>query len=606
MNKRMISLMMAGAMVLTSSCAGAETMKRERVYAVLDSQGQVQTVIDNVHLENADKLDEMADRTQLSGVENMAGHETFKLDGETLTWQADGKDIIYQGQGNKALPVTPKATLTLDGKEVTAAQLADMSGDMELTVRFDEAQAPYLTLTVLPLPEGLTGVETENAMLLTEGERQVLVGYAVPGVSDELELPASFTVKGKADHVSLQWMMTVATAQPIDAACEALADKAQDAAKLKDDAVALLTALSNGTDLPELDGDWTSVTDALTTVKTGVNSLNDGAVALKDGAGQINDGAASLETGLTTLVGNNDTLNGAASQLFDAVLNTANQQLANAGLETAGITLPVLTQENYAEALQGAMDALNPETLRAAATEQARGKVEQAVKSQENKVRATVEPAVEAKVLEAVLEGAGLKLTAEQYQAAVSAGQVTNEQATQISAAVKQQMATDAVKAQLEAAVQQQLEQLVEQNLQSEDVQKQINDAIAPAQAGYEALASLKAQLDGVQQFVTGLAAYTAGVSQAQTCAAQLHAGATSLSDGAAQLVDGTTQLANGLESGMKDLADKALPYCTDDLAKVLRLYNETSENAANAGHYDLVAEGMNASTVYVMRTDLQ
>ena len=28
MNKRMISLMMAGAMVLTSSCAGAETMKR--------------------------------------------------------------------------------------------------------------------------------------------------------------------------------------------------------------------------------------------------------------------------------------------------------------------------------------------------------------------------------------------------------------------------------------------------------------------------------------------------------------------------------------------------------------------------------------------------
>ena len=146
----------------------------------------------------------------------------------------------------------------------------------------------------------------------------------------------------------------------------------------------------------------------------------------------------------------------------------------------------------------------------------------------------------------------------------------------------------------------------MEQNLQSEDVQKQINDAIAPAQAGYEALASLKAQLDGVQQFVTGLAAYTAGVSQAQTGAAQLHAGATSLSDGAAQLVDGTTQLASGLESGMKDLADKVLPYCTDDLAKVLRLYNETSENAANAGHYDLVAEGMNASTVYVMRTDLQ
>ncbi len=606
MKKQWISLALAGAMMVTTACAGAETVKSERVFAVMDAAGTQTTVIDNVHIKNEDALDTITDRTSLTNVENMAGHETFTLDGETLTWNAAGKDITYQGKSDKEVAVKPVVTVKVDGKEVSADTLKDISGEVELTVTYTTA-APYVAVSILPMPEdGVSDIEVENGMLLTEGNRQVVVGYAVPGLDEKLELPDHFTVKAKADHAEISWMMTLATAEPIDVLCNEVGDDVQDLTELKDQAVSLLTALSEGKELPEMDGDWKTLTDTLAELNDGVDQLVTGAQALKDGANQLTEGITSLEDGLTTLTANNETLNAAASQLFDAVLATANQQLAAAGLDQAGITLPELTQENYAEALQTVLDALNPDTLRAAATEQARATVEKAVQAKESAVREAVEPVVESKVLEAVLQAVGLNLSAEDYQKAVKAGQVTTEQEKQITAAVKQQMATDEVKAQIDAAVQEQMEALVEQNLQSEDVQNQIEAAIAPAQAGYEQIASLKTQLDSVNAFVTGLNTYTAGVGQAADGATQLHTGATTLADGAAQLADGTATLQTGLTDGAKKVADKLLPYCTDDLADALRIYNEAADGAAEAGHYDLVAEDMKATTVYIIRTDMK
>lgn len=166
--------------------------------------------------------------------------------------------------------------------------------------------------------------------------------------------------------------------------------------------------------------------------------------------------------------------------------------------------MPELTADNYAAALDAVLAQLDPEALTAQAIEQARTKVQAAVEKQESAVRKAVEQAVEAKVLEGVLAQAGMTMTAEDYQKAVSAGKVTHEQSQQISKAVEQMMGTDDVKAQLEAAVTDQINALVEQNLASDDVQAQIKEAIAPAQAAYDSLKSLKDQLDSVNTFVTG------------------------------------------------------------------------------------------------------
>ena len=130
-------------------------------------------------------------------------------------------------------------------------------------------------------------------------------------------------------------------------------------------------------------------------------------------------------------------------------------------------------------------------------------------------------------------------------------------------------------------------------------------EAIAPAKAGYEALNSLKTQLDSVHAFVTGLNSYTDGVSKAAEGAVALHEGSTQLSDGAVQLSDGTAQLADGLDELKQTLSDDVLPLLNGDVQKALDAFENTKEQFASEVSFDLVDEGMEHDMVYIIRTDL-
>ncbi len=678
--KKIVALLLTAIMVLGCVPGLAENTKHERVYIVAATDGTVKSVTDNIRLENADGLDEIVDRTLLTAIQNVGGKEAFTLDGETLTWQAQGKDITYEGTSDKTPAILPVVTLTLDGEEITVDSLKDKTGDAVLTVAYQTNEPlPALAVTVLPLPEeGITDLRLENAAALTVLGRQVLVGWAVPGMDEELKLPTSFSAAFHADHAELNWLLTLTTSDPIDAACKELDDRIDlDLHTELDEAKALLTALQSGETLPETSGKTkdivpkinelndglTQLNDGAETLANGAAQLSDGASALKDGAAQLNTGAAelaagaltlstgaadaeggaaSLDTGLATIIANNEALNNGAQTIFAAILSSANAQLSASGLDAAGIEIPELTAENYAAVLDAVLLQLNPETLRASAQAQVETTVRAQVEANADQVRSAVETAVQDKVLAAVLQSAGQNMTSEQYAQAVQAGLVSSEQAAAITAAVEQQMATEEVKAQIDAAVQQQIEQLIQDNtaayLSSDET---IAAQLSAAQAAYESLTALKAQLDQINTFVTGLKTYTDGVSQAAAGASQLHTGLTqlnagaatlstgaaalstgaaSLSEGADSLYDGTVELKDGaaalhtdgtqkfkdtLTDAEKEVAEKLLPYVTDDLPKALRIYEETRDNAQNSG-YDLRPENMKTVTVYIIRTDLQ
>ena len=678
--KKIVSLLLTAVMVLGCVPSLAENTKHERVYVVSTADGTVQSITDNIRLENADGLDEIVDRTLLTAIQNVGGKEAFTLDGETLTWQARGKDIAYEGTSDKTPAILPVVTLTLDGEEIIADGLKDKTGEAMLTVAYQTNEPlPTLAVTVLPLPEeGVTDLQLENAIVMTALGRQVLVGWAVPGMDEELKLPASFTAAFHADHAELNWLLTLTTSDPIDAVCKELDDRIDmDLHTELDEAKALLTALQSSEALSETSGKTkdivpkinelndglTQLNDGAETLENGAAQLSDGASALKDGAAELNTGAAelaagaltlstgaadaeegasSLDTGLATIIANNEALNTGAQTIFAAILSSANEQLASSGLDAAGIEIPELTAENYAEVLDAVLLQLNPETLRASAQAQVETAVRAQVEANADQVRSAVETAVQEKVLAAVLQSVGQDMTSEQYAQAVQAGLVSSEQAAAITAAVEQQMATEEVKAQIDAAVQQQIEQLIQENtaayLSSDET---IAAKLSAAQTAYENLTALKAQLDQINTFVAGLKTYTDGVAQAAAGASQLHTGLTqlnagaatlstgaaalstgaaSLSEGADSLYDGTVELKDGaaalhadgtqkfkdtLIDAEKEAAEKLLPYVTDDLPKALRIYEETRDNAQNSG-YDLRPENMKTVTVYIIRTDLQ
>ena len=176
MCKKLTAVLMALILAMGCVSALAENTKHERVFVVAGADGTVQSLTDSIRLENADKAEEIRDRTMLTGILNAGGDEAFTLEGEALTWAANGKDIVYQGTSDKALPVVPTVSLALDGETVTAEELAGRSGHAELAVTFTHAESvPYLAAVVMLLPEtGIANLQAENAVVIYFSHNDVI------------------------------------------------------------------------------------------------------------------------------------------------------------------------------------------------------------------------------------------------------------------------------------------------------------------------------------------------------------------------------------------------------------------------------------------------
>ena len=610
MSKKIIAMLTALVMVLGCTGALAENKKHERVYVVAGADGTVNSITDSIRLENTDGLEELVDRTMLTDIQNVGGNETFTLEGETLIWKADGKNVTYQGTSDKTPAVLPSVILTLDGEEISAADLKEKNGEAVLTVTYrTEGKAPALALSVLPLPEeGISDLKTENAAVLTEADRSVLVGWAVPNIDDSLQLPASFSASFHADHADLGWMLTFCSSDPLEAACREIDSRVNvDPDAALQEITSLLTALRDGADLPETEGKTKEIADRINELNKGLKDLDAGAVKLADGAQQVSDGAIALNTGLGTLKKNNEALNGGAEKIFAAILNTANEQIAVSGLADAGVTMPALTAENYAEVLDGVIAQFDPDTLKAAASAKVAEEVRKQVAANEDKIREGVRETVKGKVLEAVLKAAGFDMTAEQYAAALKGGLVTKEQAAQVETAVDARMNSEEILTRTETAFQDQMDKLVTENTEAYLAKDETVAAkLAQAAAARGQLQDLKEQLDQVNTFVTGLKDYTDGVAQASDGAANLSAGAMLVSAGASALQEaGTQTLKDSILSAEKSAAEKILPFAEKDLTDALNAWKAVKNHLSDTG-YDLKPEDVDEETVYIIRTDLK
>lgn len=604
--KKTIAVLLAVLLLLCTVSAGAENIKHERVYAVADTDGTVSTVIDSVRLDNPDALTDIADRTALTDIENVSGHETFTAEGENLIWHAEGHAIRYQGHGTADPALVPTVTWQLNGEPLDAAQVPEATGRLTATVtgRLNNA-APCLALSVIPVPEGATGLTLENAILLEEGVQPLILGVTLPGLDASLGLPDSFTVSCDADHADFSWMITVATTEPLKVLTEHADENfsTEDAETMLAEWTDFLTALSKGESLPESGTATASLSTVLRELLTGTAALSDGANRVNEGVGTLQNGITELKTGLSTLNASSEALNSGAAQITAALLSTANTQLASAGLEELGIRFEPMTETQYATVLDGIIS-----DVKAAADQAenlARTQVSAAVDANEETIREAVTEAAQAEVYSAVLKAAGVEMDAETYLAAAEAGQIPKLQVLQISKIVENQMNSEDVQAKISAATEEQKQLLVEQNLASEAVQAQISAAVAGSEAAVEQLSDLKAQLDAVFMFQNGLAAYTEGVGQVESGVNALQLGAKTLAGGTAQLSEGAAQLDTQLRERLSGLAAEILPYLQEQVRDALDLCEKSLTGIRSASAYDLAAEGTQSDTAYIIRTVL-
>ena len=120
----------------TAKKHSSESGKAETVYVMADADGATREIIVSEWLRNQRGSSVLEDFSNLTDIENVEGYEEFTKNSDgSMTWQADGSDIYYQGRTDAKLPVGVSLSYKLDGKEIAADELAGKSG--RVTIRFD-------------------------------------------------------------------------------------------------------------------------------------------------------------------------------------------------------------------------------------------------------------------------------------------------------------------------------------------------------------------------------------------------------------------------------------------------------------------------------------
>ena len=131
----------------TSAPEAAAGSKEETVYVLTDAAGEAQKIIVSDKLTNAEGADSLNDRSELQNIENVNGDETYQTGSDNqLIWNAQGRNICYQGTTDKELPIALTVRYRLDGKDISPEELAGKSG--KVTIRFDYTNRQYETVEI--------------------------------------------------------------------------------------------------------------------------------------------------------------------------------------------------------------------------------------------------------------------------------------------------------------------------------------------------------------------------------------------------------------------------------------------------------------------------
>lgn len=566
--------------------------KNETVYVLSEADGSVQKIIVSDWLKNMASAQNITDVSSLLDIENVKSDESYTTGDDSIIWNADGQDIYYRGSSSEQLPVGIKISYKLDGKEVLPASLAGKSG--KVTIRFDYMNSayemkkingkeekifvPFVMLTGMILDNNIfRNVEVTNGKLINDGMRSVVTGVAFPGLQNslgfdknDLEIPEYIEITADVTNFRMGMTVTIATNEIFNEINTDKLDSESDIGDSISELIEAMTKLEDGSstlynglcELLEKSGDLVKGVDQLA---NGSKKLADGTKSLSSGASELQTGAEQLNNGLQTIVKNNDSLNGGAKQIFDTLLVMANSQINAAGLD-----VPALTIDNYGSVLDGAIASLDNTNI----YNQALSAVTEAVNAQKDYISTQVEEAVRqqisTQVREAVIQQMKSKgMTDEMLQSDEIQKQIT----ALCEKNTNEQMESAEIKATINEQIELQIQKAIAENMASDEVQGKL----AAASTGAQSLISLKSQLDSYNIFYIGLLTYTDGVSQAADGASKLSSGVSSVKSGADQLNKG----ADELNRGIKKMQD-GMPALIDGITKLrdgsLQLSNGLTE----------------------------
>ena len=604
MNNKIISKVVSGTLLFSMVGYTLPVLgytKDETVYSKLDASGKNYETIVSTHIKNTEDEEIIRDLSDLLNVKNTSGDETYTQNGTTFEWKANKNDIYYQGNTDKELPISCEVKYELDGKEISANDIAGKSGKIKITLQYKNKEertvningknikmyVPFVVMTgTIIQNENAKNVEVSSGKVVDDGTKTIVVGMAMPGLQeslglsdDDIKIPSNIEITMDATNFKTNSITSYITPKVLE----------EDDLKILDD----------------LDEVYSQVN----TLQTSMNQIQNGANTLKDGTTELEAGANTLKEGVTTAYNGAQTISSEVAKSTKSLKNDKSEAIDEATLKAIkqqAAQSSKLTEEQKAQiTAQAKASSVLTEEQKAQITEQAKAS---SALTEEQKAQITVQAKAssvltdekKAKIIAAAQESYPIELTEAEKALIIGTAKNVAEQ-TAVTTALKtaQDTATQtAVATALTTA----------QNIAT---QTAVTTALTTAQETATSTAMQtsttvakqvgnQAKKQFTNQVISQMTTLGNGLNQLTSGLSQLNDGASSLADGTTQVNDGANTLAEGIktfnEEGIKKICNyingnvKDLTTRIDKLTELSKEYNTfTMVDGENKGEVKFI-----------------
>lgn len=393
MNYKSLSKIISGSLLCTMTLYTIPVMaytKDETIYSKHDTEGNNYQTIVSTHIKNTEDEEIIKDISDLLNIKNTNGEETFEQIGENITWQANKKDIYYQGETNKQLPIECEIKYELDGKEISADEIAEKSGKVKITINYknkdehtvkingknEKIYTPFVVVAGTIIEnENNKNITITNGKVIDDGTKTILVGIALPGLQESLkisekqiEIPNSIEISMETTKFEMSSIMNFVTPKlilseetNIKEQLEEITNKiellASSANQLEEGATSLQVGTKEYSEkMNEFETAMEQITKGMGSAASQYSKINDGIKTLNASSTQLNDGAKQVAEGIE-LVGQN-------INLINEKLQTAQSGATKIKLGQNELIAGIDTILSQLELVQGANNTTQIEQLK--------------------------------------------------------------------------------------------------------------------------------------------------------------------------------------------------------------------------------------------------
>lgn len=644
MNNKVISKIVSGT--LLCSMVGYTLpvfayTKDETVYSKLDASGSNYKTIVSTHIENTENEELIKDLSDLLNVKNTSGDETFTQDGSTFTWNANKNDIYYQGESQKDLPIECKVKYELDGKELSANEIAGKSGKVKITLQYTNKEERTVTVNgkkvkmyvpfvvvagTIVKNENNQNITISNGKVIDDGTKTTVIGMAMPGLQeslgvsvDEVEIPSNIEITMDATDFETNGIFSYVTTKVLEEEDIKAFDKLDEiyaqlntlqnsmnqiqegANTLKDGAETYSEKSQEFNNaMNQVSEGVSSVNSNYSQIDTGITTINQGSTSLKNGAEQLNAGIGELSSKLTSMPDSIEALYAGSTQVLNGLNDTQANGKTTPGLVTGVNTIVESLQtsntglntalENLSATSQGTIDALTANNQTLKAVQQALGATEEAKTANKTMIE-NLEKQIKANET----------IIAKYNQYKAGADIQKQELAKKVSSSKESLTTVTKGMTTLRNAMTQVNAGLGQLNTAS----KKLPDALNQLSAGSKSLVSgTKTLSAGANKLSKGSTALKSGIQTLDTSTQQLTTANGQLTEGAKTLSDGATTLAEGIQTFNEQGIKKICNYINGDLRDITERTEKLTELSKEYNNFTMLNDGNEGEVKFIMIID--